>query len=314
MSSYSTTTQGEPAPWRSLFLEHVQGMASPEFTLATVRLVKRQRRQGEASSPSPSEGKTATAAVPRARTCVFRGLFAELPANPRNEAERNPAGVYASDLPTFTTDVRMDKLAELFGEEVEEDDGGDGGASRSKPGTGGGGPVEATFWARRAGVQWRIRGRAYVLAPDVEDERGEVSEGAREVVRALRARMRRVVSSEDGEKEKGWSFAREITAHFGNVSPLMRGSFRNPAPGTPVALPVSDDRLGLGQEVADLEDEVARANFRVAVVVPDQVDRTDLSDPRRARRWLYTFVGTGQEPSQPGGVVEAGWEKVEVWP
>lgn len=295
-------------------------MASPEFTLATVRLIKRQH------------GTPSTTAAPRARTCVFRGLFAELPVNPKNEADLNPAGVYASDLPTFTTDARMDKLAELFGVEEEEEEGeeggssggGGGGSGSGLRGTGGGGPVEATFWARQAAVQWRVRGRAYVLAPDVEGVDADKSDGeVSEVVRTLKARMRRLDDGGKGDekKEKEWSFSREITAHFGNVSPLMRGSFRNPAPGTPVALPVDDDRLGLGQEVADLADEVARAHFRVVVIVPDQVDRTDLSDPRRARRWLYTFVGTGdgagdgqKEPRRPGGVVEAGWEKVEVWP
>ena len=125
------------APWRGLFIEHVQGMASPEFTLATVRRVR-------GSSSAAAAGGRVTACVPRARTCIFRGLFAELPANPKNPAERNPDGVWGSDLPTFTTDVRMDKLSELFGEEVAEDGDGDGGGGVVK-GTGGGGLVEATF-------------------------------------------------------------------------------------------------------------------------------------------------------------------------
>lgn len=286
--------QKKEAPWRSLFLEHVQGMASPEFTLATVRRVRSGSGSGSATY------------APRARTCIFRGLFAELPVNPKNEAELNPAGVYASDLLTFTTDARMDKLPELFGDGVEDD------VVRGT--TGGGGPVEATFWARQAAVQWRVRGRAYVLAPDVED--GDNDRAA--AVRALlRARMRKPGKEKEKENDKEWSFAREITAHFGNLAPLMRGTFRNPPPGAPVALPVGDDRLAPGQEVSDLADEVARAHFRVVVVVPDEVDRADLSDPRRGRRWLYTFVGPGgrqREPSRPGGVVEDGWEIVEVWP
>ena len=127
--------------------------------------------------------------------------------------------------------------------------------------------------------------------------------------------MRRQQKGGDDEDTKAWSFAREITAHFGNVSPLMRGSFRSPQPGQPVSLPVDDDRLGPGQEVEDLHDEVARHHFRLAVIVPDQVDRVDLSDPRRGRRWVYTRIGgPGNEPSRPGGQVEGGWEKVEVWP
>ena len=122
------------APWRALFLEHVQGMASPEFTLATVRRVR---------TSSPSAGAE-TEAIPRARTCIFRSLFAELPVDPRNPAHRNPDGVWASDLPTFTTDARMDKLPELFGEDTVEEGVGDGG-DVVLAGTGGGGFVEATF-------------------------------------------------------------------------------------------------------------------------------------------------------------------------
>ena len=168
-------------------------------------------------------------------------------------------------------------------------------------------------WVRQAAAQWRLRGRAYVLAPDVEDAG---SEGAGEVKRILRERMRRrKEGDEHGDEAEEWSFAREITAHFGNVSPLMRGTFRSPQPGRPVSLPVGDDRLGPGQEVDDLHDEVARRHFRLVVIVPDQVDRADLSDPRRGRRWVYTRVGGHEKsPSRPGGHVEGGWEKVEVWP
>ncbi|KAI0844072.1 pyridoxamine 5'-phosphate oxidase-domain-containing protein [Daldinia vernicosa] len=280
MATASSSPLG-PAPWRQLFLEHVQTMASPEFTLSTIR-----------KTSSPSSGTVYYS--PRARTCVFRGLFAGLPANPKNEAELNP-DVYETDFPTFTTDCRMDKMAELFGTEE---------TGEKLRGSGGGAPVEAVFWARETGTQWRVRGKAYVLAPDVED-----SEEGKRVISTLTARMRRKDASQGG-----WSFAREVTAHFGNMAPLMRGSFRSPPPGAPVALPVDDDRLKLGQKVTDLEDEVARANFRVVVIVPEGVDRTDLSDPERGRRWLYTFVGDKSEPTAPGGVVQDGWEEVEVWP
>ncbi|KAI0380071.1 pyridoxamine 5'-phosphate oxidase-domain-containing protein [Hypomontagnella monticulosa] len=277
-----------PAPWRQLFLEHVEAMASPEFVLSTIRRTK---------SPSAAAGGVVHA--PRARTCIFRGLFAELPVNSKNDAELNP-GVYESDFTTFTTDCRMDKMAELFGV-VEGEDGDEG---QKLKGSGGGAPVEMVFWVKESGTQWRLRGKAYVLAPDVETS----TEGEK-VISTLVARMRRKSPDEE------WSFSREITAHFGNLSPLMRGSFRNPPPGTLVAVPVEDDRLRLGQKVTSLDDEVARANFRVVVVVPDEVDRTDLSDPERGRRWRYTFVGDGKaESTTLGGLVENGWQKVETWP
>ncbi|KAI0898542.1 pyridoxamine 5'-phosphate oxidase-domain-containing protein [Annulohypoxylon nitens] len=279
-----------PAPWRKIFLDHVQTMPSPEFSLGSVRM---------------TVGETgAIGYAPRTRTCVFRGLFADLPVNPKNEAELNPS-IYESDFLTLTTDRRMDKMAELFGIEAEEGDEDEGRLG----GSGGGAPVEATFWVRETSTQWRVRGKAYVLAPDVE----KGPEG-RQVISTLTARMRRR-NKGDSPDGRRWSFGREVTAHFGNLSPQMRGTFRNPPPGTPVALPVRDERLGLGQKVEDLEDEVARSNFRVVVVVPVEVDRADLSDPERARRWMYTFVGGGKtESTTRGGSIEDGWEKVEVWP
>ncbi|KAI0013078.1 pyridoxamine 5'-phosphate oxidase-domain-containing protein [Xylariaceae sp. FL0662B] len=292
------------APWRDLFLEHIQTMPSPEFTLSTLRKVPLPPSPSTSSSPS-SPGFTY---VPRCRTCIFRGMFANLPVNPKNDAPLNP-DVYDSDLPTFTTDCRMDKMAELFSS------WGDGSQeAQAQPsdlrGSGGGAPIEAVWWASEPKVQWRVRGRAYVLAPDVEESRA-----GQQVVSTLRRRMRRKEGGGDGD-EGDWSFGREITAHFGNLGPVMRGSFRNPPPGTPVALPVDGDGLGVGQRVTDLHDAVARAHFRVVVIVPDAVDRCDLSDPERGRRWLYTYLGDGGRtvPEAPGGRIIDGWEEVEVWP
>ncbi|KAG7143331.1 hypothetical protein HYQ45_000413 [Verticillium longisporum] len=217
-----TATSSAPAPWRSLFLEHINTMPAPEFTLATLH-----DSSSGAGGPGPG-------LVPRARTCIHRGLFASLPVNPKNEAPLNPPA-YESDLLTLTTDARMHKTPDLAA----------------------GHPVEAVFWAREPATQWRVRGVAYVLPRDADAD-------AALTARLLRE-MRRTGEGEGEGDARGWSFSREVTAHFGNLSPGE----------------------GLGQVVTDLEDEVARANFRVVVVVPDEVDRVDLSDPKRGRRWLY---------------------------
>ncbi|KAI5866646.1 hypothetical protein GGS23DRAFT_593387 [Durotheca rogersii] len=281
----ATSSVAATAPWRQLFLEHVRAMPAPEFTLGTVRKVR-----------SPSSAG-AVEHVPRARTCVFRGLWGELSAA---AAEPNPPDVYeGSDLLTFTTDRRSAKVADLFGAEAEaEADGGEGSRAPRLDGSGGGAPVEAVFWVVAARTQWRVRGRAYVLAPGAEDG----GEEGRQAAALIRARMRRRGAGD----EVSWSFDREIAAHFGNLSPLMRGTFRGPAPGRPVAAAVEGP--GLGQRIDDLEDVAARANFRVVVVVPHEVDRCDLSDPERGRRWLYRLVG-GEE-----GEGEGKWEEFEVWP
>lgn len=169
--------------------------------------------------------------------------------------------------------------------------------------TGGGGPVEAVWWVEEFGTQWRVRGRAFVLGPDVETEEGRAT---RDV---LDSRMRK----REGAGDEDWSWKKEITAHFGNLSPVMRGTFRGPPSGQPIAIPAEEGQE-LGQEVDDLEDEVARKNFRVMVIVPDEVDQVDLSDQKRPRRWLYTYRGRSWQSKEAGGEVIGEWEKVEVFP
>jgi hypothetical protein len=282
MSSFATPST--EAPWRGLFLTHISSMKTPTFVLSTLHPV-----------PASAQITPSIPFLPRARTCICRGLWASLPVNPHNAAPLNPR-VWDSDLPVFTTDARMEKAGEIA----------DTAAAISGGMTGGGGPVEAVFWVEETQTQWRVRGTAWVLGPDVEGEEGK---SARETILA---RMRRRDGAEDGGEED-WSWKREITAHFGNLSPVMRGTFRGPPPGQPVAVP-PEQGMEIGQEVQDLEDEVARRNFRVVVIVPSEVDQVDLSDPKRGQRWLYSYRGRSWQAKQAGGEVIGEWEKVEVWP
>jgi hypothetical protein len=193
----------------------------------------------------------------------------------------------------------MDKASELV------DTAGSEELNNGGPMTGGGGAVEAVWWADKKMTQWRLRGTAWLLGPDVDGPAGKM---AREVI----SRKMRRREGDSGNPED-WSWAREVTGHFGNLSPAMRGTFRHPPPGTPVAIPPGEG-LGLGLVVDDLDDPVARQNFRVVVVVPTEVDRVDLSDQKKPRRWLYTYRGTGTKSIQPGGEMTGEWEIVEVWP
>jgi pyridoxamine 5'-phosphate oxidase len=157
--------------------------------------------------------------VPRARYCIYRGMWAELPPNKHNPAERNPRA-WTSDCPTFTTDARMQKGRQIVGERRGggEQDGGAGKAGSRELDTAGGGPVEAVWWIKEDGImaQWRVKGTAYILGRDIE------SSGEAEKVRQLvKARMR---EGDEKDKTEHWSWEREITAHFGNVSPGMRGT------------------------------------------------------------------------------------------
>jgi len=139
-------------------------------------------------------------------------MFAELPDNKHNTAPKNER-IFETDMPTFTTDVRMQKVPELFGSSA-----GHAKSEDQAQGSGGGGPVEAVFWAKEIQIQWRIKGHAFVVAPDIEGEDAE-SSGVRTVKSELGKRMRVL---QEG-KEKEWSWQTELTAQFGNLSPGMRG-------------------------------------------------------------------------------------------
>jgi pyridoxamine 5'-phosphate oxidase len=172
-------------------------MDSPEFVLATVH---------PADPKNPSSQP-----LPRVRTLIMRGFWAEMPDNKHQEAEMNER-VYETDLPCFTTDVRMEKVPDIFATSAGH------GLPEQSQGSGGGGPVEAMWWIKDSMTQWRMKGQAFVVGNDIEGE-GEESSGVRTVRSEIGARMK--VVNEDGVKD--WSWQREMTAHFGNLAPYMRG-------------------------------------------------------------------------------------------
>ena len=91
-----------------------------------------------------------------------------------------------------------------------------GGASQTQ-GSGGGGPVEAVWWIEETGTQWRVKGRAFIVADDIEGS--NESSGVRTVKSEVGKRMRVVNQANEGQ----WSWARELTGTFGNQSPGIKG-------------------------------------------------------------------------------------------
>ncbi|KPM43614.1 hypothetical protein AK830_g2959 [Neonectria ditissima] len=257
-----------PAPWRKTFLAHIKDMGLPTCSFSTLHY------------EPPSSAGASSKITPRSRTVVFRGLWASLDPNPKNPAPLNPS-VYESDLLTITNDARMQKTTELSHSAAED-------AAASKTQSGGGGPVEAVFWAEPSRTQWRVRGHAYVLGPDIDSEPAA----------PVKAAIKRYMRSKGSEDSADWDWSREVTAHFGNLSPGMRGSFRNPPPGTPLSEKPAPG-LELGQKVEDLQDKIARENFRVVVIVPEEVDQVDLSE--LGRRWNHKLV-------------DESWVTTELWP
>ncbi|OJD24061.1 hypothetical protein ACJ73_04577 [Blastomyces percursus] len=282
-------------PWRPLFQSHISILASPEFSLATIY--------------RDSSGFV----YPRVRTCIFRGFWTELDL--REEArkllmedeQRNKEGginptVFESDLLTFTTDVRMEKVAQM----ESPYDGSDRG-NRAR----GGGPVEAVFWVKDAMTQWRIKGRSFIVGGDSHDASELKSrESIRQWVRRTEG------SADDGVKR--WTWEKEITANFANLSPTMRGSFKNPPPGTTRLESSTDPLLKLGQRVDDIHDPVARANFRVVVIVPEEVESVDLTCPENAKRMRWNLTRQNEKDEDSGGADNGcnlgTWEVTELWP
>lgn len=187
------------APWRALFLEHISKLDDPYMSVATVG------RDADSGRP-----------VPRVRTCGFRGFFGELPLHHlaerqlKEENQLNPR-IYESEMLSFTTDVRMEK--------VEHFDASDG-------------AVEVVFWVKAVMAQWRLRGKALVIG----DEASKPAEQAAraEILKGLRRRRRGEItnntSSQTGTEDADWSWEKEVTAYFANHSPIMRGEQPPPFP------------------------------------------------------------------------------------
>lgn len=193
---------------------------------------------------------------------------------------------------------------------------GKGTKEQSRSGTGGGGPVEAVYWVKENKVQWRVRGRCWLVGwNDVEGDDGQNSGTV--TVKAQVGRYMRDVPVKEGQKGN-WSWRTEVENWFENLSPMMRGSFKNPEPGRPLNEGAGSEGEKLGQKAGHLTDEaeeLARKNFRVAIICPEEVEQLDLSDPAEAKRWKWTLA---EESGGPGGDDEARpvgeWNMVETWP
>jgi len=167
------------APWKKTFDEHIEklGGASAEFYLATV---------------TPD-------GLPRVRACIHRGFWGKLPENKHNELPKNPA-IYDSDCPVFTTDARMEKTYHLFATGK-----GKGNREQSKSGSGGGGPVEAIYWVKDTQTQWRIRGKAWLVAANDVEGGEEAQNSGTVTVKAQVGRYMRPVGDHE-TKNSEWSW------------------------------------------------------------------------------------------------------------
>ncbi|KAJ5242724.1 uncharacterized protein N7469_001051 [Penicillium citrinum] len=269
-SKMATSTRQTKAPWRDLLASHMEQSSGYEFTIGTIGFDEDQQP------------------VPRVRTCGCRGFFPELDIHPKSQEEMkqqvkdggNPPA-YESDLLCFTTDIRMEKLHQLESS---------------------GHAVEAIFWLKDLMTQWRVKGKAFAIG----DPRGEEFKGEKASREAIGSLLR--VKEGYGSSVEQWTWDRAVTKYFANHSPLARGSFKNPFPGMPRSQEPENPALGMGQRVAELHDPVARGNFRVVTIIPEEVERLDLSNQEDMRRWKWILGQSGGKEEQ------SAWTETELWP
>lgn len=279
-----------PAPWKEDFkahLEHIGG-SSAEFYLATVT----------------PEG------LPKVRTCIHRGFWGKLAENKHNELPKNP-DIYDSDCLVSTTDARMEKTYHMFATGK-----GKGDREQAKSGTGGGGPVEAVYWVKDTMTQWRISGKGWVVGADDLEGTEDAQNSGTVTVKAQVGRYMRPINDHE-EKHKEWSWKRQVENQFENLSPGMRGTFKNPPPGKPLSEGAENPEEKLGQKAGHLsEEELARKNFRVVIITPEVVERVDLSNPDNSKRWIYTLSKEHTTNGDHGdeGKPAQEWDVVETWP
>ena len=194
---------------------------------------------------------------------------------------------------------------------------GKGTLAQSRSGTGGGGPVEAVFWVKDVMTQWRVRGKCWLIAADDVEGGDESAQNSGTV--SMKAELGRYLRpvGDHAAQEGQWSWKREIENNFENLSPMMRGSFKNPEPGKPISSGKDNAGEALGQKGGHLsEEDLARSNFRVAIITPEEVEQVDLSDPANSKRWIYSLAeeagGTDAGGEHSKAVKE--WNVVETWP
>lgn len=103
--------------------------------------------------------------------------------------------LYESDMLSFTTDIRMEKLPQLDSS---------------------GHAIEAMFWLKDLMAQWRVKGRAFAIGNPDENATDEVSSRA-EIGKWLR------VKDDVDSTANNWTWENAVTKYFANHSPIMRG-------------------------------------------------------------------------------------------
>ena len=256
------------APWKVLLSENIQQTSRDnpaqlaEFHLATI-------------TPSGQ---------PRVRTVYHRSFWGE---HIGPSSTSNPP-LYESDCPTFITGARSNKGRDIYAAGLDQ--------CRSQMGSGGGAQVEILYWFRDLGVQWRIRGRCWLMSSeDPRHEQGlsHLNQGIELARQAVYAYMRttRIGVGAPMEKEKGEGFETHITE-----SEEEARWFWNEEIESYAATLDAKQRNGFEQ-----------SGFRVGIILPEAVERRDeMKNCKNLWSLLDVEIDTAVNRRE--------WVAVEAWP
>jgi pyridoxamine 5'-phosphate oxidase len=124
----------------------------------------------------------------------------------------------------------MEKAAQiLFGSDrADSTDHQLAGKDDASDHSGGSAPFEAVWWVKDGGImtQWRIRGIAWIVGPDVEENDLPGPKRLKTEIELWMREKRGENQSlkKEAETNGGWSWLRELTYIFGGQSPGIRGT------------------------------------------------------------------------------------------
>ncbi|KAH3681101.1 hypothetical protein WICPIJ_007933 [Wickerhamomyces pijperi] len=185
-----------------------------------------------------------------------------------------------SNILTFTTDIRMDKLRDLSNN----------------------GKFEAVFWFEGTNEQFRVSGEAKVLTQDnVETFSGSIGEYPLVSPGFLKSHssgldlshfnqsqlsLASTATNSNHNRPSAEEWSQELQTKWGELSSNLKSSFRKPQPGSTITAEKQKLLDSLSRGVDGSNEEDGRKNYGLVLMLVDKCDYVNLSGPHH-QRWLY---------------------------
>lgn len=256
-----------PAPWKALLSNHIQ---------QTINEASHARIEFQLATTNPN-------GLPRVRTLSHRSFWGDC----INHSQPHTSPLYESDCPTFITGASSGKGVDIYASGLDN--------CRLETVSGGGAQVEILYWFREIQIQWRIRGRCWLMASEPEQQQGSslLDQGAEFARQAVSAYMRAKSSQSETVKKNDQIEAAE--SHSADSEGIL-SQFWNEQIESYAASLKEEHRKGF-----------EKAGFRVGIIMPEAVEHRDRS---RNKVELWAIQPTAN--SKP--VHRREWVEVKRWP